>query len=316
LLDKKTLLYYGSYMTAFFATLWVLLAALLVAVLAMRPERTHQSHFELKRLSKEPVLRRERLLGGVYALRQVVVGIVLLCLLLSGLAAWKSTGVLVTFILWLVVGFVAQLGFVHRQAMRLYTYYEPSLLGIVERASLLVKLFGAAEHAPRDRTLESREQLAHLIEASGHVLSSEQQIILTNGLAWHETPVAQIMTPVARIVSIKNRELLGPLVLDDLHRSGHSRFPVIRGSLNSIVGILEITDLLDITTAKGSETAEKIMSVQVLRIESDKPLPHALELLQKSHQHMLIVVDEAGDTVGLLTLTDMSQSLLGKTGVE
>lgn len=303
-------------MTALLAILWVLLGILLVLVLAMWPERTRASHFELRRLGKEAVLRRERLLGGVYALRQVTIGVLLVCFVLVGLGAWRGTGVLVSFAVWLVVGGVTRLAFVRREAMRLYAKAEPSLLDMLERAPLLAKLFGATEHAPRDHGLESREQLEHLIESSGHVLSQEQQVILKHGLAWHETTVAQVMTPASVIVSIKNRELLGPLVLDDLHRSGHSRFPVVRGSINTVVGILDITDLLDITAGKGSETAEKVMSSQVLRIESDKPLPRALELLQKSHQHMLVVVDEAGDTAGLLTLTDISQSLFGKTGVE
>jgi len=303
-------------MTIVLAILWLLLAAVLVLLLAMRPERTRQSHFELKRLGGDAVLRRERLLGGVYAVRQVGIGIVLLCLLLAGLGAWKGKGVLASFVLWLLAGLVARLSFVRRQALQLYMAAEPTLLAVLERAPVLAKLFGMSDHTPRDHRLESREQLAHLIETAGHILSSEQQTMLLHGLAWHETTAMQVMTPAADIVSIKNRELLGPLVLDDLHRSGHSRFPVIRSSLNTVVGILAITDLLDITSGKSSETAEKAMSPQVLKIESDKPLPHALELLQKSHQHMLIVVDDTGDTVGLLTLTDISRSLFGKTGVE
>lgn len=303
-------------MTVFFALLWVLLAGLLVLVVAMRPERTRQSHFELRRLGKEAVLRRERLLGGVDALRLVVLGLLLLCLLLAGLGAWQSTGVLVTIVAWFVVTFMAQFGFVERQAMHLYERVEPGLLDMFERVPLLAKLFGATAHAPRDHRLESREQLVHLIEQAGHILSADQQTILTRGLAWHETTVAAIMTPAKAIVSIKSRELLGPLVLDDLHRSGHSRFPVIRGSLDTVVGMLDITDLLDLTTAKGSQTAEKAMSPQVLHIEADESLADALALLQKSHQHMLIVTDGDGHTVGLVTLADVTGSLLGKTGVE
>jgi putative hemolysin len=120
------------------------------------------------------------------------------------------------------------------------------------------------------------------------------------------------MTKRKDIVSVKHTELLGPLVLDDLHRSGYTRFPVMRGTIDTVTGILDISQLLDVTVTKRSETVEKSMTSEVLHVEADEPLPVALDLLQKSHQHMLIVVDSDGKTAGLVTLSDITGSLLGK----
>ena len=58
--------------------------------------------------------------------------------------------------------------------------------------------------------------------------------------------IDEIMTPRSMIESVPMNELLGPLVLDDLHKKGYSRFPVIDGDIDHVVGVLRIQDLLTI----------------------------------------------------------------------
>ena len=299
-------------MTTLLVIVWVIAAVFLIIILAMRPERTRHSLSELRRRDNQPLIRREKLLGDVLAVRRIVTGLLLVVLVLVGLAAWQSVGVIATILLWLIAGAVSRLKFIHTSSMKLYGRMEPSLLSAVERVSLIGWLFKTEKYAAHDQKLESPEHLLHLVGSSGSVLSDAQRMIITRGLTWHTTPVSSVMIKAKNIVSIKHSELLGPLVLDDLHRSGHTRFPVVRGTIDNVVGMLDISQLLDVTVGKRSETAEKTMLPQVLHIESDEPLPVALELLQKSHQHMLIVVDDEGKTTGLVTLSDITGSLLGK----
>lgn len=299
-------------MTTLLVIAWGLTAALLVVVLAMRPARTHHSRFELKRRGDNVTMRREKLLGDVLALRRVTVGLLLIALVFTGFGAWQALGIILSIALWLVAGAVCRWKPVHDVALKLYGRIEPSLLDTFERTPFLGNLLRAETHAPHDQKLESLEQLRHLIESSGHILSRDQQTIVTQGLDWHTTPVSDVMTRVKDIVTIKRTELLGPLVLDDLHRSGHDRFPVIGKSINDIVGILDVTQVLDVTGGKRSETVEKVMSAQVLRVQSDEPLPAALSMLERSHLHMLVVVDPDGNTTGVITLADITGSLLGK----
>lgn len=300
-------------MTTLLVIIWTLAAISLILVLAMRPARTHRSWFELKRRGDDAAMRREKLLGDVLALRRAVSGLLLVVLVFAGFGAWQGLGAGLSVALWLVSGAICRWKPVRSAAMKLYARSESSLLDAFERAPLLGSLLRAETYVPRDQKLESLDQLRQLVESSGHVLSADQQTIVRHGLDWHATAVAAVMTPVGEIASIKRTELLGPLVLDDLHRSGHDRFPVTgKGGIDDIVGILDVTQLLDITGGKRSETVEKVMSYQVLRIESDAPLPAALDMLERSHLHMLVAVDPAGKTAGIVTLADITGSLLGK----
>lgn len=295
---------------------WLIVAFLLVTVLAMRPARTRHSRSELKRRGDSQVLRREKLLADIIGLRRIVLGLLLVGLAFLGFAAWQGGGVILALVVWLVAGALSRQKFVHMYAMKLYARIEKHLLDVAERAPILGLLFRAENHEAHDQKLESIEHLRHLVEASGVILSPDQRTIIIHGLEWHTTTVGSVMTPLADIVSIKHSELLGPLVLDDLHRSGHKRFPVTKKNLDDIVGILDITQSLDATSGRRSETVEAAMSDRVLYIKVNDVLPTALAMLQKSHLHMLIVVDDDSKTVGVVTLADITESLLGKTEVK
>lgn len=286
-----------------------------IVVVAMHPARTLQSRFELQRLHNEPVLRRERLLGGVLALQRVMVLLLVAILAVTTLLLLGSWSVLALPVGVLLIVVFARVGMVTKWASRFYKKHEPRLLRFIERNAWTRILMLPSDKPSHDQKLESQEQLLHLVEASS-VFSQDQLAIIRHGLSWHTAKVSDSMQPRGAIVSVKHNELLGPLVLDDLHKSGHGQFPVIRGTIDTVVGILSIAELFDVAGSVASHTAEKAMSRQVVYVAADDTLPTALELLQKSKQHMLIVTDKDGKTVGLLTLADITGSLLGKTGVK
>lgn len=302
-------------MTTLMAIVWVFAMVALLIVLGFRPKRTRHSWFELQRRGDKGAIRRERLLGDVLAFRRVAAGVLLSILVLVGAGLWQAPGVLISLGVWLVGGAVSRWKPFRRQAMRLYDKLEPWLLDTAQTVPILGKLFRTDTYTPRDQRLESVEHLLHMVDAADHILSTDQQEIIRRGVHWHDTVVGSVMTPAKDIFSVKHTELLGPLVLDDLHRSGHDRFPVIRGSIDSVIGVLDITDFLEVSTDRRSETAQKAMTPDVSKINENGPLPVALRLLQKNRQHILIVTDAEDKTVGLVTLADLTGSLLGKTGV-
>lgn len=299
-------------MTTLLAILFGVLAMAYVFVVALHPMRTTHSIFELKRRGDDATLRRERLFGAIVALRVSTLTVLAILMTATAVAAWQGLGVVFVLGLVLIATPLSRIRLLARYASTVYTALEPKLFTALERWPLISWLTLDTKHQLRDQRLESPEQLLHLVESSGQVLDDAQRMIITNGIHWHTTPVSDVMTPRVAIQSVKLGELLGPLVLDDLHRSGHNRFPVVRKGLDAIVGILDITDLLELSVSKSTPTAEEVMSPQAPRIEADEPLPAALAMLQKSHQHMLIVVDGDSKTVGLVTLADITRSLLGK----
>ena len=298
-------------MTTLLIIVWGILAIFLVFITSIRPERSLHSWFELKRRGDAAVMRRERLIEDINGMLRIVVGIVLIILAVTGFSIWQGLGIILTIGIWLISGLIARQKPVHHYVSKVYSQAEPTLLDAAEKTKVIGALARTGKWRPYDAHLESKEQLLHLVDNAGNILTSDQQDIIRHGINWHTTPVEKIMTHRVDIVGVKHNELLGPLVLDDLHRSGHSRFPVIRGSLDEIIGVLDVTDLLEASATKHSQSVESVMAAQVPRIESDETLPVALSMLQKSRQHIVIVVDEEGKTVGLITLADITKSLLG-----
>jgi CBS domain containing-hemolysin-like protein len=163
---------------------------------------------------------------------------------------------------------------------------------------------------PRNVQLDSREELQHLVEQSGSLLSNDERKLIKHGLQFESRLVSEIMTPRGVIDSISKKELLGPLVLDDLHKTGHSRFPVIDEDIDHVVGMLHIHNLFTLDS-KRSTTAEKAMEARVFYIHQDQTLQHALAAFIRTHHHLFIVVNEYRETVGILSLEDVIEALLG-----
>jgi CBS domain containing-hemolysin-like protein len=123
------------------------------------------------------------------------------------------------------------------------------------------------------------------------------------------------MVPRDKIVTIEKGEFLGPLVLDDLHKTGFKRLSVISDDADHIIGILNLRGLLELDV-KRSVTAEKAMEPKVFYVHENQKLDRAMATFLKTHTNLLIVVNKERKTVGLLTFEDLMSSLLGRRVVD
>jgi CBS domain containing-hemolysin-like protein len=290
---------------------WLLLAIGLLCVTAMRPAPTSHSRFELERRGSQSELRREKLLGGVQALLWLVAGLLIVCITGLSVVLWQGWGVVDALLLVAAAGLLSHVSFVGHPAMRFYNSQEEQLLHLVERFSSFRWLARKWHGMGNDQKIESTEHLLHLIDSAEQVLTHDQQRLLKRSLSWHTAMVKTVMTPAKDIVSVTHRELLGPLVLDDLHRSGHRRFPVTRGGVDHIIGQINIGELLEVDAGKRSQTAEKVMTPNSVRLAEETLLPEALEQMLDLPGQLGLVVDSDGKTVGLVSMSDILGALLG-----
>lgn len=306
-------------MTVFLTSLTILAFVLLVIVAGFVPRRSRVSPYEFRRRvtagdkAAQEELWRERLLGDILSLQRVLAALLLVIFVVCAVAVFGwLLGILVSLVVALEYGAVARLAIVRRQSQRLYERYEPALLNSVEKYSGLLRLL---RHGTLDSQvaaqLGSREELLHLVEGSGTLLSASEKKLFAYGLKFEARRVKEIMTPRGRIASIDKKELLGPLVLDDLHKTGHTRFPVTEGDLDHIVGVLHIQDLLTLDK-KRSLTAGKAMEPRVQYVREDQTLAAALAAFLRTHHHLFVVVNESHETVGLLSIEDVIEALLGR----
>lgn len=310
-------------MSIFLALLAVIFFVSLILIAAMHPTRSDITLKELKRRAKTSdayVLELDRydLYPGLVTLLRSVRAllVVIVTCFLIGAFGW-FVGVLVALIAAISYAPLAKIKSVKSGADNLYGRIEPGLLDFTARFEKVLHAFREPSTKLHDtpRKLHSRDELAEIIEHSKEVVGESERLLLSAALSFPEKTVESIMTPRSVIDFIKQSEFLGPLVLDELHALGHSRLPVIAEDLDHVVGVLHLRNLLSLDVRK-SATAEKVMEQKVFYIRRDDSLQHALAAFIKTRHHLFIVINENRETVGLLTLEDVMEALIGKRIVD
>ncbi len=125
-----------------------------------------------------------------------------------------------------------------------------------------------------------------------------------------ETTAKEVMVPRTAVVAL---EIATPAseVLSTLASSGHTRLPVYRGEIDEIVGLINAKDIIPLV-----ERGEPIELERILRpptiIPWSKPIPEVMRELQSRHVHMAMVVDEFGGFMGIITMEDILEELVGE----
>ena len=310
-------------MFTFLVIVTVLVFVGLVLAEAMRPEYSVYSSSELARRAKHTKafryeLERQKRLGDIQTVLRLKTTILLVTtiLLLVVTFGW-FIGIVVAVLVALLYPALARVKLFSRPGLALYDRLEPSLLRfVVKFHTVFSVLRDTPFYGPEQyRRFDSREELAELISNSKDVLSDDERTLMGTTLTFRDKTVDLVMTPRTVIDSIKKSEFLGPLVLDELSALGHSRLPVIDGDLNKVVGVLHLRDLLSLDI-KRSVTAEKAMEAKVYYIHISDTLEHALAAFLRTRHHLFIVINDERETVGLLTLEDVIETLIGRKIVD
>lgn len=318
--------YNGDNMNTFLIILTILTVVLLLILTSISPGSSKFSKFELNRRSElgdgdaTKALVRENLLADIISLQRVFVALTLVAVVLLCVATFGWLfGVLLAVFIALEYGSIARIGLLRSLSKKLYNRFEVHIIRFIQKFPYLFKLLRSIpaiedEDATKQH-IDSREELQFLIDESSGVLKPDEKSLIINGLSFGDKLVNTIMTPRSVIDYIKNSEFLGPLTLDDLHKTGHSRLPVIKGDIDHVIGILNLKSLLALDV-KRSTTAEKAMDPKVFYIRQDQTLQHALAAFLRTKHHLFVVVNEFRETVGLLSLEDVIETLIGRKIVD
>lgn len=141
------------------------------------------------------------------------------------------------------------------------------------------------------------------------VLSDEERELIISAMTFNERRVRDVMLKRSKMVMVDKDEVLGPLVLDKLYKSGFSHFPVMRKN-GEIIGVLH-TESLNSLEIKNTDTAEKYMDPQVFFVRDDYTLEQAMAAFLRTNCYFFIVVNKKAEVVGMTSFEGLVKMLLG-----
>src|SRR3954452_6715222 len=163
----------------------------------------------------------------------------------------------------------------------------------------LLSLLGL--HGEREATVTEEEVRSMITEGTqAGVFDPREKEMIDGVLRLADRTVRVIMTPRPDVVWLDVGDSQ-EMVINEIRTSGHSRFPVCRGELDEVVGIIHNTDLLELAFA-GKSLDLVGAAAKPLVVHDGTPIMRLLDMIKKSGLHMAIVVDEYGSIEGIVTI--------------
>ncbi|MCZ7648941.1 MAG: hemolysin family protein [Planctomycetota bacterium] len=185
---------------------------------------------------------------------------------------------------------------------------HPAVRVLSFSTSLLLKLL-PVPHASEPAVTEEELKLLMDQAAQSGVLKRGEQALLNNVLRLDDLPVGRLMTPRDELVWIDASD---PAAIDwiALGQSRHTHFPVCRGSLNHILGMLAVKDIwAEGMSGKAPDVASRLSAP--LYVPETSTGARLLELFKQMNLRQALVIDEYGLVLGIVTLNDILKAIVG-----
>jgi len=187
-------------------------------------------------------------------------------------------------------------------------FFRKLLLPFIIFANLITKvIFFIFRLEPRKEKILSKEELldALLMESEG--IEEIEKKIIANVLIFEERRLGEIVVPLSDVVAISEDSKIEE-VISIFQSTGFSRIPVFRKRIDEIVGVIRAYDLID---AKTDEKVKKY-SKTIRYLPEFTSLPNVLKGFKTHKDHMAVVVDERGATMGIITIEDVLEEIVGE----
>jgi CBS domain containing-hemolysin-like protein len=161
--------------------------------------------------------------------------------------------------------------------------------------------------------VHSPEEIRFMLMASrkAGVLAEEEEELLSGVFDFGDRRVREVMLPRVDIKALpRDATMVDAIAL--FMKDGHSRYPVYDGSLDNIIGILYIKDMLRYQGADTQNLTVADMMRPPTYVPESKMVSELFHELRDSRTHMAVVVDEWGGTAGLVTLEDLLEEIVGE----
>jgi putative hemolysin len=184
--------------------------------------------------------------------------------------------------------------------------FRPIIWVLSHSTSIVVRIFGIDPKEQRSQI--SEEELLDLV--AGHAaLTDEERDIVEEVFNASERQVHEVMVPRTEVDFMDASLTVGKAISLAIEKA-HSRYPVIRGSSDEVVGFIHVRDLLDTSLANNNAKIQELAR-NIMYLPGTKAILPALTEMRNQRQHLAIVLDEYGGTDGIVTLEDLVETLIG-----
>jgi CBS domain containing-hemolysin-like protein len=175
----------------------------------------------------------------------------------------------------------------------------------------LVELADDAATAEEEPT--SAENIEALISAGTEegLIEEEDRELIQGVVEFGDKVVREVMTPRPNIVAVNvdaTLEELRQLVITEQY----SRIPVYEGSIDQVLGFVHVRDMFELEEEERESRTVRELVRPILFVPETKPVNDLMRQMQQENTHMVIVVDEYGNTAGLATMEDLLEVIIGE----
>jgi CBS domain containing-hemolysin-like protein len=191
-----------------------------------------------------------------------------------------------------------------------YFIFRPFIWVLNGIANFLLKLLGiTASHGNEVHSSDELKYLVQLGKESGEIGETNYDII-KNAFEFSDHTAEEIMVPRTKVIAIDLNDYNSDTI-DKIIDESFSRIPCYEDSLDNITGIVHLKDILK-AMRKGGDVSVKELIAPVLLIPQNKRIGQLLKEFQSKRQQMAVVVDEYGGTIGIITMEDILEELVGE----
>jgi len=187
---------------------------------------------------------------------------------------------------------------------------SPFVFVVMMLLTVLRKIWGK-DHKDDDPTVTEEDivTIIDTIEEEG-LINEEQGELLQSTLDFRDTTIEKIMTPRIDMTAMdidSDEEKISEMLSDNAQ---YSRLPVYKDSIDNIIGVLSLTRYYKATLGEEKPNIHTLL-MKPCRLHKTMKLPAALAKLRDAKMHLAVVIDEFGGTLGIVTMEDILEELVG-----
>lgn len=194
--------------------------------------------------------------------------------------------------------------------IRILSYCLYPFVYLIVRLIRVVSSAGKKKDGEEDPTV-TEEELVSLIETADEegVINEEKSDLLQSAIEFSDITVKEVLTPRTELTAIDIDDSLEE-IRDEALESTYSRLPVYEESIDNIIGILHLNRLFK-ALADHEPVNIREMMIEPCFFHQTMKLPAALDEMRRRQVHMAVVVDEFGGTMGIVTMEDILEEIVG-----